>query len=131
MFDDLIGKPFKFEGRGPDRFDCWGLSMEVCKRLGIIIPDFAFGCMYAAKEISKTAYSFEDKFKKVKEPKAGDIVAFKWPDIRYVGHIGVAISNDLFMHTKESSNVTKDRLNAISWKRRIKGIYRHINNQGC
>src|SRR3990167_3147116 len=36
---DLLGKPFEYGGRGPDTYDCWGLCMEIYKRLGIQLPD--------------------------------------------------------------------------------------------
>ena len=41
--DDLIGKPFKLGGRGPDAFDCWGLVREVMQRMrpGLALPDWA------------------------------------------------------------------------------------------
>lgn len=34
-YDDLIGKPYKPRATGPDAYDCWGLCVEVLKRLGI------------------------------------------------------------------------------------------------
>ena len=34
-YDDLIGKPYEPHGTGPEAFDCWGLCVEVLKRLGI------------------------------------------------------------------------------------------------
>lgn len=34
-YDDLIGKPYKPHATGPNAFDCWGLCVEVLKRLGI------------------------------------------------------------------------------------------------
>jgi hypothetical protein len=41
-FNDLIGRPFVRGGRGPHAFDCWGLVLEVRRRLGLALPpDFA------------------------------------------------------------------------------------------
>lgn len=31
---DLIGKPYRFNGRGPDGYDCAGLVVEVLRRIG-------------------------------------------------------------------------------------------------
>jgi cell wall-associated NlpC family hydrolase len=31
----LVGKPFKWSGRGPDAFDCWGLVIEARRSLGL------------------------------------------------------------------------------------------------
>lgn len=38
---DLIGKPHARDARGPDKFDCWGICMEVYARLGVALPDYA------------------------------------------------------------------------------------------
>jgi cell wall-associated NlpC family hydrolase len=34
MIDDLIGKPFVWQGKG-DGYDCWTLTLEVLRRYGI------------------------------------------------------------------------------------------------
>ncbi len=34
----LVGAPFKFGGRGPDSYDCWGLLLEALRRLGKPLP---------------------------------------------------------------------------------------------
>lgn len=31
--NDLIGKPWRLGARGPDAFDCWGLTREVLQRM--------------------------------------------------------------------------------------------------
>jgi cell wall-associated NlpC family hydrolase len=39
---DLVGRPFALGGRGPDAFDCWGLVLELRRRLALPEPpDFA------------------------------------------------------------------------------------------
>jgi cell wall-associated NlpC family hydrolase len=41
--NDLIGKPWRLGARGPDAFDCWGLTREILGRLrpGKPLPDWA------------------------------------------------------------------------------------------
>ena len=34
---DLVGKPFAHCGRGPDAYDCFGITQEVFRRLGIAL----------------------------------------------------------------------------------------------
>jgi cell wall-associated NlpC family hydrolase len=34
----LVGKPFQWQGRGPDGYDCWGLVREALQRLGKVTP---------------------------------------------------------------------------------------------
>jgi cell wall-associated NlpC family hydrolase len=39
---DLVGRPYRRGARGPDAFDCWGLVLEMRRRLGLPLPpDFA------------------------------------------------------------------------------------------
>jgi len=41
MITDLIGKPFAWAGRGPDRFDCWGIVLHVGRLYGFNgLPDY-------------------------------------------------------------------------------------------
>jgi cell wall-associated NlpC family hydrolase len=51
--DDLPGKPWERGGRGPGAYDCWGLVLEVRRRLALPLPpDFAsgaFGCEVARR----------------------------------------------------------------------------------
>jgi len=127
---DLIGKPFKFGGRGPDEYDCWGIVMEVCRRLEIHLPDFGKGCEYLPQKIHNTQESFQDRFILVNSPIPGDIVAFRFPLPNFVGHIAVYIGQNRIIHTREATNTVCERLNAPQWRKRIYGIYRyrkHIN----
>jgi len=40
--NDLIGRPYRCGARGPAAFDCWGLVLEMRRRLGLETPpDFA------------------------------------------------------------------------------------------
>jgi len=130
MFKDLIGKPWKFGGRGPNYYDCWGLVMEVCRRLAMELPDFAAGCPYVQVEIDKKRRSFEDRFVPVHDPMPGDIVAFRFPMPMYVGHIGVIIEDPYFMHTREATNVVTERIDSPIWRKKIYGVYRFADNQG-
>jgi len=41
LYSDLIGKPYRDAGRGPDAFDCLGLAIEMQRRQGRDVPDFA------------------------------------------------------------------------------------------
>ena len=35
---DLIGRPYAYGARGPEAFDCWGLVLELRRRLGLPLP---------------------------------------------------------------------------------------------
>jgi len=124
MFRDLIGKPYEDLGRGPDSYDCWGVVIEVGKRLGIEIPDYQM--------IPKNFAEVVDKYKEVEKDyrlvpmglqRAGDIVMYK----RYGGglHFGVMIDERTMLHSSQSLlGIHAVRLDHPILTRLVKGIYR-------
>lgn len=110
MFDNLIGKSYGMDGRGPDCFDCYGLCIEVCSRLDIKLP-----------ELDKLP---EANFEKVKRPNAGDIVLMQ---TSYERHVGVMIdfTNLLQVNSMGRRGVHRMRLDHPWIKDRIVGFYRY------
>lgn len=41
MIQDLIGKKYLRNGRGPDAYDCYGLVIEIARRMGKTVKDMA------------------------------------------------------------------------------------------
>jgi len=105
MFDDLIGKPYKENGRGPDGYDCYGLVLTVCHRLGIDLPD--------RQELLKVP------FEKVEIKQHGDIV-FIPPD-----HVGVMENKNMMLQVMIRHPVHRMKINHPWVKDRIEGFYRY------
>ena len=126
--DDLIGKPFKWCARGPNFFDCYGLVMEVSKRLNNPLPDYK---SFINKEL-RSLYIENKKsdFIKVEEPEAGVIVTFKLHP-KYVSHIGIMISDYEFIHIMRKKRVAVERIDHPFWKKKIDGffVYSRENNE--
>ena len=38
VIDDMLATTYERGARGPDKFDCWGMVCEVCKRMGWTVP---------------------------------------------------------------------------------------------
>jgi cell wall-associated NlpC family hydrolase len=108
--DDLIGKKYEKNGRGPDEFDCWGVCLEVCRRIGIYLPE--------VEELSN------EPFEKVDKPKVGDVVFIKMTE---EGHAGVMINNSSFLQVISTGNrgVHRMKINHPWVKDRIEGFYRY------
>ena len=109
IFDDLIGKPYKENGRGPDGYDCYGLVEIVSRRLGIDLPAFGLLCLEAMKH----------RFIKVSKPEAGDIV-FVPP-----GHVGIMENKNTMLQVMDRHPVHRMRINHPWIKDRIEGFYRY------
>jgi len=111
MFDDLIGKPYIENGRGPDGYDCYGVWMEVNRRLGVELPEQELilkGC----------------KFKKVDTPQAGDavlIITGEGP------HVAAAENETTIIHTScKMGNVHRVKIDNPQVAGRIQGFYRYV-----
>ena len=103
--NDLIGKPYKENGRGPDGYDCYGLILTVCHRLGIDLPD--------RQELLKLP------FKKVDIKQAGDIV-FIPPN-----HVAVMENKNTMLQVMDRHPVHRMKITHPWVKERIEGFYRY------
>jgi cell wall-associated NlpC family hydrolase len=119
-FADLIGKPFVLGARGPLAFDCYGLVMEVLARAGQRVPD-----LLSPKTHERIASLLADTSQSPDwlpcEPGPGAVITFR--SGRYVGHVGVLLPFNKFIHAWESAGgVCVERCS--DWTRRATGHYR-------
>jgi cell wall-associated NlpC family hydrolase len=124
--DKYIGKEYEAFARGPDKFDCLGLVIDIYKEVhSIDIFDHAYNNTHAFKENSEF-YSIEEKTGKWDEiisPAKYDLVVF---DIGgYPVHVGVMIDSKRFIHAHESCNIAVESIESVKWRTRINGFYRH------
>lgn len=125
MINDLIGKPFESQARGPDSFDCWGLVKEVYSRYGLYLPDYsisAYACDQIQHEIdgAKTNQEWEQ----IKEPTVPCLVLLKG-DITFTQHIGIYVGKGKFLHASSKHGVCIERLESPIWKRRFRGFWQY------
>ena len=118
-FNDLLGKQFKHAARGPEAYDCYGLCMELYRRLERQLPDFGSAVMPSV--ISRMVDQHKPQFTELLAPEPWCLVIFM---IRppYVSHIGVVLEDtSRFIHIMRNTSVSIERLDAQEWKRRIAG----------
>lgn len=119
---DLLGKPFKWGGRGPSEYDCYGLCIELASRNGQDIPDSAWA--EEPSDICRLVKETERKgFIKVTDPQSGDFVGFMLRP-PFVSHIGYMINDFEFLHITKGTRVSRERLDSLQWNRKIAGFYR-------
>lgn len=123
-YQDLIGKPFKDLGRGPDGYDCWGVVKEVADRLGNDVPDY--GVHYDDYESVLSTYKAvrNDYVPISKKDKLipGDIVIYK--RLGSGLHFGIMVDQHHFLHASEGSGVQKNRIDHPVVFQLVEGIYR-------
>jgi cell wall-associated NlpC family hydrolase len=119
-FADLIGIPFKYKGRGPSAYDCYGLLRKLYADDGIAIPDYdspTDGARIAAMMMSQLHL-----WREVGEPAPGVTALFKVPGNT---HVGYCIDDKKFIHTWQASHgVCIEPLE--HWKHRLMGYYRYV-----
>ncbi len=120
-YQDLIGIPYKKNGRDKSGMDCLGIVAFIHKREGIpfsdkISPD-------EDEIIHQLVTTNEDMAIKLDRPEIGCIVTFC---IRppYVTHLGMVIENNKFIHIFRNGTAVIERLDSPFWSRRIRGFYK-------
>ncbi len=124
-YSDLIDKKFKDLGRGLDYYDCWGLVIEIGKRLGIAIPDYAYVHSREYERIQGIVDGHMD-FDIVSKPQAGDIASFK-RDKEGNLHFGILLDHHRVIHIGPASGVQVNSLHSQAFKQSIKEFYRCKN----
>ena len=100
VFEDLLGIPFKLHGRDKDGFDCYGLVLEVYKRLGHNMVDLDRAYKENnEKDLDDNVYNITkcSGLKKTTEKEYGNIILF-YDNKGRVCHIGVFLKRDDFIH---------------------------------
>lgn len=122
LYNDLIGKAFEYDGRGPDRYDCYGLCVEIYKRLNIELPEFLSA--RNPQGISLTVDGNKERFIKLEKPEPFCLVTLTL--IRpYVSHIGIVLEDcKRFINVIQKRNVCIESLNSERWRDRIDGFWK-------
>lgn len=119
-YDDLLGKPFAYGGRGPESYDCYGLAREVCNRAGVLLPEWHSVC---------DAASIQEEFDAgrqllveipVPQPLCLVLLMVHPP---YVSHCGIMLDRIRMIHIMQSTSVAVERIDSLAWQRRVRGFY--------
>lgn len=126
---DLIGVPFLDKGRDQKRgLDCWGLVLEVQRRIGNAVPDYGVPSCYdsAACDAWHRSVSVGGDWQEVSEPSPGDVVAMEtnpnMPGV--IDHYGVFIGGGRFIHAIQKHEVSAPKLRLASMFGKVRGFYR-------
>lgn len=122
-FSDLVGKPFAKMGRGPDQYDCWGVVIEVARRVGKTVPDYELYACDTYGENNRLYQEHVGEYVRVYVPEPGDIVV--WKRISDGGlHFGAMVDGDRFLTTNPHTGVCVNRLSNPLVKQLVEGVYR-------
>ena len=117
---DLIGKRYKPHGRGDSGYDCYGLTLEVEKRFGNILPDFEYKETDGKMEACFKETLEEGALKKIDGYVPGAIILLQNMQGMKT-HIGVYIGDGMFIHSHIKRNVCVDAVKVYEYC--ISGVY--------
>lgn len=126
--NDLIGKPYKDNGRGPDAYDCWGLCMEVMRRAGRDLPDISIP---SADDSRRDLVELQRRrnFRKIPQAQPWSLVLFRIFDDqnKEKWHVGVVLEGgQRFVHITGKSCVAIVALNHPVWGLFLEGFYHYV-----
>lgn len=118
----LIGKPFLDGARGPEAFDCWGLTVAAMRLYGYSLPEFfvsAFDCASIAGAIESQRYAWEE----LAAPLAGCVIVMKLGGQPYNNHIATFIGGGMVLHTRQKTGSIIERIEKPIFKALVQGYY--------
>jgi len=125
VFDDLLGKPFRLGGRGPNDYDCWGLCLELGRRVGLAFPN-DFTPSKACDQDALIRLHADEDFERLEKPEPFCVVTFRINQ-PYVDHCGFVLPDvNYFLHTMWGHNVMKQRMDHRILGPKREGFYRLI-----
>jgi cell wall-associated NlpC family hydrolase len=129
-YTDLLGAEFEYGARGPDKFDCGGLCLEIYRRLGKKLlaastpgtGDCSDGDLRIRQEVLLD--SFAKNFEKIEKTEPYCLASFiiRYP---FVTHVGVVLDDcRRFIHILDAGKVVVSRLDDKIWNRRLHSFWR-------
>ena len=118
LIADLVGKPYRLDGRGPSEYDCAGLFVEVQRRLGweVLIPATPHT---AERQARAMLHILGTRWWQVQHPAPGRCVYFPQEL-----HVGTMLDGNRFLHTSEEHGAAfVDALDAPQWAHKQREFY--------
>lgn len=108
---ELLGRPYRYGGNGPDGFDCSGLVRFVHAGLGIDVPRTTSDQFAAARPVP------------VAKVTAGDLLFFRFEGPK-VSHVAIYAGNGRFVHAPQTGRPVEVRPLDDWYRRRLVGAGR-------
>ena len=123
-YTDLLNKPFKSGGRGPEYYDCLGLLIELYRRQNILLEDIDIevGQEEKASQILSDILS-KPTWKQIYEPEVFCLVLIRQHPV-FISHLGIYLNEGKFIHASYNG-VIVERLSDPHYLKRIHGFYKY------
>lgn len=119
----FVGKPFRWHGRGPEAYDCWGLVRACLLECGAAnVPDYRSATEGAANALTILEAMWRG-WRPLRIPEPGAVVVFRM-ELRAPTHCGFMLTGESFLHVSETTigGTVVERLHPL-WAGHVKGFY--------
>ena len=121
---DYIGIPYAERGRSFEAVDCFGLVCIMYRDMGITVPDYLdfYTTSSDVESVADAINKNKAHWRKVEAPGVGDVLVFNI--MGFPCHVGVYVGQGDFIHSFRGTAVCVERLDSLSWSRRLSEAYR-------
>lgn len=113
----FLGVPYVYGGTSPEGFDCSGLTYYVYKQFDVTLNRTS-----SAQFLNGTSVNKSDL-------QPGDLVFFSQNGSSSIGHVGIYVGNDQFIHSPQTGDVVKiSSMTSASYSLRYVGARRIFND---
>jgi cell wall-associated NlpC family hydrolase len=124
-----VGLEFESKGRGPERFDCWGLCRAaVIERFGVALPMYVEGYRDAedAAEVARVVAAALPAWRAVgtEERREGDVVLLRTQS-GHGAHVGLLVGDGFVLEMLPHVRSVCTRSGGPIFGPRILGAFRH------
>lgn len=122
--DRWIGLPYEDYGRGPDRYDCLGLFLDVQRdQFGREICDPVFGPGHPLDLAAVRAAGWQ--FRRALSPMPGHAALYR---MGHSWHIATVVAHNLMLHVDRHRMSSLDPITAGRYGTRFEGFYEHFTD---
>ena len=128
-WQQYIGVPFEFRGRGPDTFDCWGIVRYVYRfdhPKKISLPSYAKIYMTSkdVKNIPEIMFGEIDRrWKEVDTPQEYDVILLRMRG--FPMHVGIVTKKGYMVHCACGMGTVHEKFDSLRWRNKVLGFYRY------
>lgn len=120
-----IGIPYRDRARDDNCVDCWGLLCKIYREeFGIELPQYTDATPDGAKYVAEVVAGsrIDPEWRRVDSAELGDVLLFRVQGLPI--HCGMALGGNEFIHSFPNRDSCIERLDSLSWAKRLDGIYR-------
>lgn len=128
-WNKYTGRGFEEKGRGPEKFDCWGLSITVYRDdhpEKITLPGYEelYETTNDRDTLGRVMFDVRQKhWTEVTAPQEFDLILLRMRGVPM--HVGIVTRAGHMLHCAHGVGVVHERFDSIRWANKVLGFFRY------